>query len=110
MSLARLNLGRLVAEVHDRMPVILEREQFDTWMRTNDVREASGDAEACRHRRARAASPGSPRGRAGQQVPPRSHDLQAWPFNCSQLEACSQIPERRETLRINGISARRERL
>jgi len=33
--------NKLVAEVHDRMPVILERDQFDTWMRTNDVREAA---------------------------------------------------------------------
>jgi putative SOS response-associated peptidase YedK len=33
--------NKLVAEVHDRMPVILEREQFDTWMRTGDVREAA---------------------------------------------------------------------
>ncbi|MEA2880550.1 MAG: hypothetical protein QOF14_5746 [Hyphomicrobiales bacterium] len=30
-----------VAEVHDRMPVILEPDQFDTWLRTNDVREAA---------------------------------------------------------------------
>src|SRR5436305_11948636 len=33
--------NRLVAEVHDRMPVILERDQFDTWMRTNDASEAA---------------------------------------------------------------------
>ena len=30
-----------VAEVHDRMPVILERDQWDTWMRTNDLEEAA---------------------------------------------------------------------
>jgi putative SOS response-associated peptidase YedK len=33
--------NKFVAEVHDRMPVILERDQFDTWLRTNDVREAA---------------------------------------------------------------------
>ena len=33
--------NKFVAEVHDRMPVLLERDQFDTWMRTNDVREAA---------------------------------------------------------------------
>ena len=33
--------NKLVAEVHDRMPVILERDQFDIWMRTTDVREAA---------------------------------------------------------------------
>jgi putative SOS response-associated peptidase YedK len=30
-----------VTEVHDRMPVVLERDQFDASMRTNDVREAA---------------------------------------------------------------------
>ena len=33
--------NKLVSEVHDRMPVIIERDQFDTWLRTNDVREAA---------------------------------------------------------------------
>ena len=33
--------NKLVAEVHDRMPVILERSDFDTWMRTKDVEEAA---------------------------------------------------------------------
>ena len=33
--------NKLVAEVHDRMPVVPERDQFDTWMRTYDVREAA---------------------------------------------------------------------
>jgi putative SOS response-associated peptidase YedK len=33
--------NKFAAEVHDRMPVILERDQFDTWMRTKDVGEAS---------------------------------------------------------------------
>jgi putative SOS response-associated peptidase YedK len=28
-------------DAHDRMPVILEREHFDTWMRTNEVEEAA---------------------------------------------------------------------
>ena len=33
--------NKLVAEVNDRMPVILERDQIDTWMRASDVREAA---------------------------------------------------------------------
>jgi putative SOS response-associated peptidase YedK len=33
--------NKFAAEVHDPMPVILEREQFDTWMRTKDMREAA---------------------------------------------------------------------
>ena len=32
--------NKFVAEVNDRRSVILERDQFDTWMRTNDVHEA----------------------------------------------------------------------
>src|SRR5436305_13356190 len=39
MVITRRN--KLVAEVHDRWAVILERDQFDTWMRNNDVREAA---------------------------------------------------------------------
>ena len=31
--------NKFVAKVHDRMPVILERDQFDTWMRADDLRE-----------------------------------------------------------------------
>ena len=30
-----------MADIHDRMPVILEREHFDTWMRTDDLQEAA---------------------------------------------------------------------
>jgi putative SOS response-associated peptidase YedK len=33
--------NKFVADIHDRMPVILEREHFDTWMRTNDLEEAA---------------------------------------------------------------------
>ena len=33
--------NKFVADIHDRMPVILEREQFETWMRTDDLREAA---------------------------------------------------------------------
>jgi len=33
--------NKFVAEVHDRMPVILEPESFETWMRTTDVEEAA---------------------------------------------------------------------
>ena len=32
--------NKFVADIHDRMPVILEREHFNTWMRTDDLREA----------------------------------------------------------------------
>lgn len=32
--------NKFVGEVHDRMPVLLKRDQFDAWMRTNDVNEA----------------------------------------------------------------------
>ena len=33
--------NKFAAEVHDCMPVILECEQFDAWMQTKDVREAT---------------------------------------------------------------------
>jgi putative SOS response-associated peptidase YedK len=33
--------NKFVADIHDRMPVILEREHFETWMRTDDLREAA---------------------------------------------------------------------
>jgi len=33
--------NKFVADIHDRMPVILEREHFETWMRTDDPREAT---------------------------------------------------------------------
>ena len=33
--------NKFVADIHDRMPVILERERFETWMRTDDLREAA---------------------------------------------------------------------
>jgi putative SOS response-associated peptidase YedK len=43
--------NKFVAEVHDRMPVILEPESFEAWMRTNDVEEAGFIVEACGSRR-----------------------------------------------------------
>ena len=33
--------NKFVADIHDRMPVILGRDQFETWMRTDDLREAA---------------------------------------------------------------------
>ena len=33
--------NRCVADIHDRMPVILEREHFETWMRADDLLEAA---------------------------------------------------------------------
>jgi putative SOS response-associated peptidase YedK len=33
--------NKVVAQVHDRMPVILARDQVDSWLQTNDVREAA---------------------------------------------------------------------
>ena len=48
--------SKFVADIHDRMPVILELEHFDTWMRTDDLREAAGSDEANRRRRAAKAA------------------------------------------------------
>ena len=33
--------NKFVADIHDRMPLILEREHFETWMRADDLREAA---------------------------------------------------------------------
>jgi putative SOS response-associated peptidase YedK len=39
MVITRANA--FIAEIHDRMPVILERDRWDTWMRTDDPEEAA---------------------------------------------------------------------
>ena len=33
--------NKFVADIHDRMPVILERDHFETWVRTDNLREAA---------------------------------------------------------------------
>lgn len=46
--------NRYVAEVHDRMPVILQSEQFDAWldggMGVDDIKTPIADDHLCRRR------------------------------------------------------------